>query len=150
MPKLTLLLLSAAALAACTPMSPSPAPASTTAAAPATFMAGTYTTNIVAGDIPAGAPDDMRTGLVGMWSVAMDGNGQLAASYNGQQVVTGTYQVSGNEITFGADDSGTYACHTAGHYTWRASGGQVFFTRVDDTCAGRALALTAHPWTMQH
>ncbi|HEX8242548.1 MAG TPA: hypothetical protein VF541_03610 [Longimicrobium sp.] len=125
-------------LAACATMAP----------APTGLATGTYTTTIVAADIPAGAPADMAAGEVGIWRFTVMGNGHALVSFNGQQVVDATYQVNGSEITFGADDTGEYACHTPARYTWRISGGQLYFTRVEDGCEGRVIALTAHPWSV--
>ncbi|HEX8907264.1 MAG TPA: hypothetical protein VF771_20600 [Longimicrobiaceae bacterium] len=151
MKTLTLLLLPA--LAACATATPEATPAAAppaapaAAAAPAGIGAGTYTSTIAAADIPAGAPADMATGMVGEWQLVTNGSGQAMVSYNGRQVVTAPYQVNGNEITFAANDTGEYACNAAGRYSWRISGGQLYFTKIEDTCQGRAIALTAHPWS---
>lgn len=132
MPRLTLLLL--ASLAACATMGTAPA-----------GLAGTYTTTIAEGDIPASAPADMRTGMAGAWEMTLDGSGHAVVRYNGRQVVDAPYTMNGSELTF-TDDTGEYACHSPARYTWNVSGGQLRFTRIEDSCEGRVLALTAHPW----
>ena len=147
MPKLSLLLLPALALA-CTPMA-TPAAAPPAAAPMAMTMAdgfphGTYTTTMVAGDLPAGAPADMATQLVGPWVLAFGDNGHALVSLSGRQVVDATYSSSGNELTLG-QDTGEYACNSNARYTWHAAGGELHLTKVEDTCVGRSVVLTAHP-----
>ncbi|HEX8693556.1 MAG TPA: hypothetical protein VF746_14130 [Longimicrobium sp.] len=114
--------------------------------APAGIAAGTYTTTIAASDLPASAPAEMRSALVGTWEMIVDGSGRALVSFNGRQVVDTPYQVNGSEISFGTD-TGEYACNSPARYTWRMAGGQLFFTRIEDSCQGRVVALTTHPWT---
>ena len=149
MKKCTLLLF--AALAACAPassgtMSPPPPPSPAMAsAAPMGLGTGTYATTIVAADLPAGASADMQSGMVGAWELVVDRPGHAIARYNGQQVVETAFEVQGNQITF-SNDTGQYACGTPGRYTWEMTAAGVRFTRVEDSCDGRAVALTLHPW----
>lgn len=126
-------------------------PASPPAPSPAGIVAGTYATTIVESDIPASAPApaEMRAGLVGRWEITVDGSGRALVRFNGQQVVEGPYQINGQEITFSAEDTGSYACRVPGRYTWRISNGELRFTKLEDNCEGRVIALTSHPWTLQ-
>jgi hypothetical protein len=146
MPRLSLLLVPALALAC--------APPSTTASSPGpsndrmSFPVATYATTIVDADVPATAPADMRSGLVGRWVIAFGDNGHALASFGGRQVVDAPFTVSGNEITFTAD-SGEYACGTSGRYTWHATATELHLTRIEDPCDGRAIALTAHALVKQ-
>jgi len=150
MTKLSLLLLPA--LAACAAATNSAAPSAAPAAPPTmaisagTFPAGTYTATLVDADIPASAPADMRTGMVGTWEVTFDGSGHLTARYGGNTMVEGAYTVNGSQITFG-EDTGEYACHTPATYNWHATATELHFMKVNDSCDGRAIALTAHAWT---
>lgn len=151
MPKLNLLLL--ATLAACSTMPPAAAAPATsmTGPAPAPSMAaptGVYAATIAASDIPASAPAELQSGMVGAWQLVFDAPGHALVRYNGEQVVDAPFTVQGNHITFG-DDSGSYACHDTAHYTWQMTGAGLVFTKLDDSCEGRALALTLHPWTKQ-
>ncbi len=150
MTKLALLLLPA--LAACStatttaapPAAPAPPPAM--AAAAATFPAGTYTATLTEADVPASAPADMRTGIVGPWEISFDGNGHVTARFNGNVVVEGPYTLSGSQINFG-EDTGQYACHSPATYNWHAAGNELHFQKVNDSCDGRAMTLTSHAWT---
>jgi hypothetical protein len=108
------------------------------------FPTGTYTTTIVAGDIPSAASAEERAGLAGPWEVAFGGNGHALVTYNGQQVVDATYSLSGRDLTLG-EDTGEYACHSPARYTWHAAGGELHLTPVADTCVGRQTVLSAHP-----
>jgi len=99
-------------------------------------------------DVPAGAPDEMKTGLVGNWDITVHGPTHAVVNVNGRQVVGAPFTLNGNEIDFSADDTGEYACHDAGRYTWSMDGGMLHFTKIEDACAGRAAVLTAHPWRM--
>ncbi|HEX6747552.1 MAG TPA: hypothetical protein VF092_09715 [Longimicrobium sp.] len=148
MTKLALLLLPA--LAACstaTTTAAPPAPPPAMAASPGTFPAGTYTATLVDADVPASAPADMRTGIVGPWEVTFDGNGHLTARFNGNVMVEGPYTINGSQINFGGDDTGEYACHSAATYNWHAAGNELHFQKVNDSCDGRAMAITSHAWT---
>jgi hypothetical protein len=147
MPKLSLLLVPA--LAACAMSTPAPAPAASPNAAMASMpMTGVFTTTVAEADVPASVPAEMRGGLVGRWELNIDRPGHALVSYNGQQVVDSPFQVQGNTISFAPDaDTGPYACHAAAHYTWAMTSAGLRFTKLDDACEGRAVALTAHPWT---
>ena len=145
MPKLSLLALVALA-AACTPMGPGPVitPPAAPMAMAAGFPEGSYTVTLAASDVPAGAPDDMRTSLVGNWVIAFGHDGHAMVSVNGRQVVDAPYSVSGNELIL-TDDTGEYACHSNARYTWHSTSTELHLSRVEDACDGRAVALTAHP-----
>ena len=161
MPRLALVLV---LLAACATVVPDPpaapaapgAPAAAAApAAPAAPMApaapagimGEYTVTIAAADIPAEMPDSIRQGMIGTWNIGLHGGNHVLVTYNGQEVVQGPYMVSGNQVTFPANDTGPYACRTAATYTWQMSGDQLTFTRVQDACDGRVVVLTKRPLT---
>lgn len=112
-------------------------------AAPGAGFMGNYTVTLAESDIPATAPQELRTGTVGTWRIAFHPGNHLMVSYNGKDVVQGPYEIRGNQVTFGAGDTGPYACKTAATYTWQVSNGQMTFTPVGtDTCQGRVLALT--------
>lgn len=146
MPKLSLLLVSAL-IAACTP-APGAAPGAPApmapATAPAAFPTVTYTLTISPTDLPASAPEEMRAGMSGAWEVSFGTDGRFHASFNGREVVDGAYEVNGNELVFG-EDTGDYACHARARYTWHATATELHLSRVEDSCTGRAAALTAHP-----
>jgi len=151
MPRLPILLL-LPVLAACATAAPDPdgmpsgTPATMAATPAAGIPSGTYTTTIADADVPASAPADMRSQIVGAWEIVMDGSGHAMVRFGGRQVVDAPYTVSGNEITF-TEDTGEFACRSSARYTWQASGGQLRFTKVEDSCDGRAMVLTAHPLT---
>ncbi len=159
MPRLALVLV---LLAACATVVPDPpaapaapdAPAAAAApAAPAAPMApaapagitGEYTMTISAADVPATMPDSMKQMMIGTWNIGLHEGNHVLVTYNGREVVSGPYMVSGSQVTFPANDTGPYACRTAATYTWRTSGDQLTLTRVQDACDGRVVVLTRHP-----
>ncbi|HYH79953.1 MAG TPA: hypothetical protein VEX86_09145 [Longimicrobium sp.] len=145
MPKLTVLLL--ATLAACSTMPPgtaSPPPAMPPA--PAGFGPGVYSVTLADSDLPLSAPTGMRTGMVGTWEMTVDGPGRALVRFNGQQVVDMPFQMQGSQVTF-SEGTGQYACQGPGRYTWEATAAGLRFTRVEDSCNGRAVALTSRAWT---
>jgi hypothetical protein len=158
MPRLALLLVFLAACATVVPDPPAapPAPEATAApAAPAAPMAsaaaagiiGEYTVTLAAPDIPAEMPDSIRQMMIGSWNIGLHEGNHVLVTYNGREVVSGPYMVSGNQLTLPANDTGPYACRTAATYTWQMSGDQLTLTRVQDACDGRVVVLTRHPLT---
>jgi hypothetical protein len=163
MPRLALVLI---LLAACATVPPDPAPAPAAPEAPAATAApmapaapmasaapagitGEYTVTIAAADIPAEMPDSMRQQMIGTWNIGLHEGNHVLVTYNGREVVSGPYMVSGSQVTFPANDTGPYACRTAATYNWRMSGSgdQLMLTRVQDACDGRSVVLTRHPLT---
>ena len=147
MPRLSLLLIPVLAAACYTAPAPAPAPPPM---APMGNMAHAdgfpmvaYTTSIVDGDVPAGAPADLRSAIVGGWVIAFGGNGHAMVTFNGRDVVDAPFTVAGNTLTL-TEDSGEYACHSTGRYTWHATATELHLTKVEDPCDGRAIVLTAH------
>ncbi|HSU12899.1 hypothetical protein [Longimicrobium sp.] len=143
--------LAALLAAACAPaaMSTPPAaapPAMATAAPAMGGIIGNYTVTLADSDVPSAMPADAHAGLVGAWTVAIHPGNHFVATFKGNQVVEGHYEVNGNQITFPVGESGEYACTDPATYTWRRSGNQLTFAQVgQDACAGRAVVLTSHP-----
>lgn len=145
-------------VAACAPVEPEPAPmpvpipvAAPSAAPgaipmgpPAVGLLGDYAVTLAETDFAATVPDADRKGTAGAWELAFHQGNHLVVTHNGKEVLQGTYQVNGNQITFG-EDTGPYACRTPGTYTWQMNNGQVTFTRLLDACKARVLALTSRP-----
>jgi len=152
MPRLALVLF---LLAACAPVPPGPAPAPAAPEAAAAPMApaapagitGEYTMTISAADVPAEMPDSMKQMMIGTWNIGLHEGNHVLVTYNGREVVSGPYVVSGSQVTFPANDTGPYACRTTATYNWRMSGDQLTLTRVQDACDGRSVVLTRHPLT---
>ncbi len=126
------------------PMPVAPTPTAAVTAMPAAGIMGDYTVTLAESDFATTVADSVRKGTAGTWAIAFHQGNHLVVTHNGREVVQGAYQVNGNQITFG-EDTGPYACRTPGTYTWQMSGNQVTFTRVQDTCEGRVLALTSRP-----
>ena len=149
MHRLSLLLLPAL-VAACQPMAapaaspPAAAPPSAPMAMATGFPMATYTTTMVAADVPAGAPADMASQLVGSWTIAFGDNGHAMVSLNGRQMVDAPFTVSGNVLTL-TEDTGEYACHSTARYNWHATATELHLSKLEDACDGRAAVLTAHP-----
>jgi hypothetical protein len=146
MPKLTVLLL--AALAACSTVprgTASPPPA--TASAPAGLGAGVYTVTLADSDLPYSAvAAGMSPRMVGTWEMTVDRPGHAMVRFNGQEVVEMPFEAQGNQVTF-AGGTGQYACASSGRYTWETTADSVRFTRAEDSCHGRVIALTSRAWT---
>ena len=152
MPKLSLLLLTALA-AACTTAGPAPAPApapppSGPVAATDGFPRVAYTTTIVAADVPATASAEERAGIIGSWVINFRSDGHAIVTYNGRQVVDAPYQVNGTELLL-TEDTGEYACHSNARYRWPATATELHLIKVEDSCDGRVVALTAHALVRQ-
>ena len=144
MPKLTVLLL--AAVAACSTTSPGTAPPPR-AAAPAAFGPGVYSVTLADSDLPYSAvAAGMSMRVVGTWEMNIDRPGHAVVRFNGQEVAEMPFEVQGNQITF-EGGTGQYACQSSGRYTWETTADGVRFTRREDTCHGRTVALTSRAWT---
>jgi hypothetical protein len=147
MPKLATLLL--ATLAACSTMPAGTGSPPTVAPAPATFGPGVYSVTLAESDLPYAAVAAGRASrMVGTWEMAVDASGHAVIRLNGQQVVEMPYQMQGNQLTL-AEGTGPFACSGPGRYTVEATAGNVRFTMVQDSCAGRVDALTSRAWTRQ-
>jgi hypothetical protein len=133
---------------ACTPAqtTTTDSPAPETAMAAPVWRTGNYRATLQASDFPS-APEQMRTQVAGAWEVQFHEGNHFVAMQNGRQVVQGPYQISGNRIMFSSGETGPFACNTNATYTWQTNNGQTTFTRVNDDCAGRVLALTSRPFT---
>ena len=115
----------------------SPAPIDVTGLIPA----GTY-----AAEVPAGGE-----AAPGRWMMQLESSGILWTNpENGSTFSPGTVtKITDDTIVFGADpgcpDQG--GSPTPGTYTWQVSAGQLRFTFVSDSCAGRRDTLSTAPWT---
>lgn len=156
------MLVAAVALAACSPAAPAlttPAPSATVSpsATPTPepsltpsptgmiFTPGAYQIAITAQDAPP-----HPASLNGTWVDTFNPDGTFAISLGGEAVVSGTYAVSGGEITL-AETGGRLACFhdteawRSATYHWSTGSGGLILTDSADPCPGRKLALTAHP-----
>jgi hypothetical protein len=115
----------------------SQAPVDVTALIPA----GTY-----AAEVPAGGE-----AAPGRWVMELERSGIMWTNpENGSTFSPGTVtEVTNDTIVFGPDpgcpDQG--ASPTPGTYTWKVDAGQLRFTFVSDSCAGRRDTLSTAPWT---
>jgi hypothetical protein len=132
------------------PTADGPAPAAQTAASTSTAaIAGDYTVTLAASDLPAAAPQELRTRVAGAWTMAFHGPNHFVGSLNGRQVLEGPYRVSGNQVMFSTGESGPYACNTPATYSWRTTTGRTVFALVGtDACAARILWMTSRPYTL--
>lgn len=144
MPKLAVLLL--ATVAACSTMSRGTSPPPPMPPAPAGFGPGVYSVTLADSDLPYSAvAAGMSLRVVGTWEMTVDRPNHAVVRFNGQDVVDMPFEVQGNQITF-AGGTGQYACASSGRYTWEPTAAGVRFTRAEDSCAGRVIALTTRPW----
>lgn len=143
---------------------------STSAAVSTTFPLGTYTTELLRGDIPASLPP-VFVFLVGHWEATFAEGGRLTISKEGQVVLPrGTFPGQGvydaryaatqNQIAFYTDKGpiacdvqerdprvppGTPAMARSGAYNWTFDGKMLTFVNIADNCLGRIVFFTAHP-----
>lgn len=118
-----------------------------TAAEPAAGLMGNYTVTLDETDLPTTTSQQQRSASVGTWAFAFRQGNHFAWRRNGSEMVRGSYEIKGNQITFPGDETGRAACTTTGVYTWQISDGQLTFTRVNDACQGRVVVLTSRPLT---
>jgi hypothetical protein len=116
---------------------------------PAGAIAGDYAVTIAAADLSASTPGDVRGMVVGSWRLVFTPRADVVVSVGGREVVRSGIVVRGNTILFPATDSGPYACHRPGTYTWSRMGRELTLTRVSDECPGRVAVLTTHPLAMR-
>jgi len=99
-----------------------------------TALSGTYSTTI----------GKSAGGLAGAWTMTF-ASPKYTITDKGSTVVTGTYTLSGNKITF-TDKAGKDACPGKGVYQYTESGRSLTFKRISDTnakCAGRRAVLAS-------
>jgi hypothetical protein len=100
----------------------------------------------------AGAQEKFPTGKFGAQGFVINfgADGRHAVMQDGNVVVEGTYKVTGDQIEM-TDLKGQYACAEsgAGTFKWKYEGEALSFTKVTDSCEGRAGALTSGKWTKQ-
>jgi hypothetical protein len=110
---------------------------------------GTYATTITAQDIPSFFPPEAVAILVGDWQLQFTEAGDALAVKDGQIVVAARYVSNPARLVF-HDEGGLLACTdpgtATGVYTVVLQSNQVNATAIHDSCAGRALVMTAHPW----
>jgi hypothetical protein len=137
------------------PASPSvtaaPATASLAVTSAPTTDAIDLTAFIPAGSYSAEVPAGLEA-APGTWTleVAADGlmwtNPENGATFSPGEVV----ELTSSTIVLGPDPGcpGQDPAPTAGTYQWQLNAGQLAFTLVSDSCAGRSDTLTASPWTL--
>ena len=106
----------------------------------------TYMTTISQQDIPASFPPEAAELLVGEWQIEFTDSGIAFITKDGELVVTTRYHTNPARLIL-QDQSGSLAClpPRAGVFAWALEQDVLTLTEVQDTCAGRALVLTAHP-----
>ena len=126
----------------CAPSSTPPTPTVTIPKA----LIGTYKTTITEKD--ARAQNYLLNDLVGDFEIQFMEGGFLRVNLQNSGTATGEYTATQDTIAFGVD-SGQLSCtavgYASGTYKWSSDGKSLTFTKVNDGCFGRVLALTAHP-----
>lgn len=114
---------------------------------------GEWSVALARTDIPVDIASSFS--YVGRWrlSIAADGTFEAERMDVGTTLVTGTWTVDDDQITF-SDEDGLLSCAnaaaapiiegdlTSGTYTWVRSGNTLTLTRVDDACPGRVILLS--------
>ena len=110
---------------------------------------GIYTTTITEADVPSSFPPEAIAILVGQWQSEFTEGGAFIVSKDGDIVVIGRYNSNRSRVVL-TDLQGAYSCTDApgiatGIYNWSLENDELVLSAVLDRCAGRQLALTAHP-----
>ena len=114
---------------------------------------GIYTTTLTEADIPDSFPPEYIPVLVGDWEIEFSESGSYIVSKDGYPVVVGRYNSNPARIVM-TDLQGPLSCTdepgiATATYRWTLAGDELLLTTVNDRCAGRNLALTAHPLQKQ-
>ncbi|HEY2973908.1 MAG TPA: hypothetical protein VGJ48_15445 [Pyrinomonadaceae bacterium] len=114
---------------------------------------GVYTTTLTAADIPDSFPPEYIPVLVGDWEIEFTESGSYIVSKDGYPAVVGRYNSNPARIVM-TDLQGPLSCTdepgiATATYRWTLVGDELILTTVNDLCAGRSLALTAHPLQRQ-
>ena len=126
-----------------TPSSAAPGSATTAAVDVTAFLpAGSYSV-----EIPAG-----MEAAPGRWVLEIAAGGLMWTNpENGARFSPGTVvEVTSSTLVLGPDPAcpDQVGAPTAGTYRWQRNAGQLSFTLVSDSCAGRRDTLIAAPWTL--
>ena len=114
---------------------------------------GEWSVAITRTDVPVDIASSFS--YVGRWRLGIDADGTYQAERLdvGATVITGSWTVDGDQITF-TDEDGLLSCSNGaaapiidddidtGTYSWARSGKTLTLTRVDDACPGRVILLT--------
>lgn len=114
---------------------------------------GQWSVAITRTDVPVDIASSFS--YVGRWRLGIEADGTYDAERLdvGATVVSGSWTVDGDQITF-TDEDGLLSCSNAaaapiiddsvdtGTYTWVRSGKTLTLTRADDACPGRVILLT--------
>ena len=101
--------------------------------------------------------DKPSDGVVGKWTklinertitftISSDNKYQVEFTGNADADVLGSYEISGNQITF-KDKAGEYSADEPGIYEFKANDTSLIFTEVDDPVPGRRM-LVEGSWTL--
>ena len=112
-------------------------------------LAGSYSAVLSADDVKAVKVVNGRQ-LVGTWTLVFKGDGTFEVKMNDVSHVKGTFTLAGDELTL-SDKTGDFACVEGnapqGVYKITRAAETLTFEKVkDETCPGRAMALTLKPY----
>ena len=126
-------------------------------------LAGTYTTTITPRDVAGqlefdnqSSPTNTSMYLPGPWVLTFRHDGvwiaQANTDLNNQYIGTGSYQVTGSQVTLVTDSKcleyyGPEA--QSATYAWHLHGTTLVILTASDLCAPRKIVLSSHPWTLQ-
>ncbi len=77
----------------------------------------------------------------GEFSIIFNADGTHSVNMNGEVVVKGNYVITENVISL-TDKEGQAACEGTGKYKWKVQENSLGFEKIEDTCDGRAAALS--------
>ncbi len=118
---------------------------------PQPFPAGAYTFEITAAEVPADAPEDIRSLLVGEHVMTFTADGKVSRVVGGKLHLKGRYASTPEHLVI-TDEEGPGQCQAeraTGIYKWKREGDDVRLTTVEDLCRWRAFAVTREPWRVQ-
>jgi hypothetical protein len=80
------------------------------------------------------------------WQLTLAEDNGYSLSKDGDFWEQGSYNMTQDQITFTMSE-GKYPCGATGTYTWASDGNGLALTTVEDTCEGRPMIFTTHPWS---
>jgi hypothetical protein len=117
------------------------------------FITGAYTTQLKFREVHPELGIDIRpAGLyLGKWNLNFGEQSQFTLSQGSQEIITGTYSVASNTISFSGKAWEPYCYGTPGaeevSYLWESTGSNLSLYPKEETCAFRMAILSTHALT---
>ena len=86
------------------------------------------------------------------WTLNLDKKGRVTVKNKGRAVVEGAFIAIKTELIVFPDLKERLTCQNStktGTYKWKLDGKKLSFTKIDDDCTDRAMAITASTWVIK-